>query len=69
MNQKTDDRVIRYDPEADILVIKIAEGRLHDEMLLDNDIVVQFDEDGKIIGLEIWDMSKRGLKEIVKMLE
>jgi len=35
-------------------------------MLLDNDIVVQFDEDGKIIGLEIWDMSKRGLKEIVK---
>lgn len=69
MNQKTDDRVIRYDPEADILVIKIAEGCLHDEMLLDNDIVVQFDEDGKIIGLEIWDMSKRGLKEIVKMLE
>ena len=33
--------IIWYDPEADILVIKIAEGKLHDEILLDNDIVIQ----------------------------
>ena len=64
-----EEKIIRYDPEADILVIKIAEGRLHDEVLLDNDVVIQFDEGGKIIGIEVWDASKRGLKEISRLLE
>jgi len=64
-----EEKIIRYDPEADILVIKIAEGHLHDEVLLDNDVVIQFDKDGKIIGIEVWDASKRGLKEISRLLE
>ena len=69
MSKGIEEKIIRYDPEADILVIKIAEGRLHDEVLLDNDVVIQFDEDGKIIGIEVWDASKRGLKEISRLPE
>ena len=69
MSKNMEEKIIRYDPEADILVIKIAEGRLHDEVLLDNDVVIQFDEGGKIIGIEVWDASKRGLKEISRLLE
>ena len=61
--------IIRYDPEADILVIKIAEGKLHDEVLLDNDIVIQFDENQNIIGIEIWDASKRGLIKVAEKLK
>ncbi len=69
MSKSMEEKIIRYDPEADILVIKIAEGHLHDEVLLDNDVVIQFDKDGKIIGIEVWDASKRGLKEISRLLE
>jgi len=61
--------VIEYDPEADILAIKIAEGKFYDEVLLDNDIVIQFDENRNIIGVEIWDASKRGLLKALKKLK
>jgi len=68
MNLNRED-IIWYDPEADILVIKIAEGELHDEVLLDNDIVIQFDENQNIIGIEIWDASKRGLIKVMEKLK
>jgi len=68
MNLNRED-IIWYDPEADILVIKIAEGELHDEVLLDNDIVIQFDENQNIIGIEIWDASKRGLIKVAEKLK
>mgnify|MGYP003873305079 CR=1 FL=1 len=68
MNHEERD-VIEYDPEADILAIKIAEGKFYDEVLLDNDIVIQFDENRNIIGVEIWDASKRGLLKALKKLK
>ena len=68
MNSERND-VIKYDPEADILVIKIAEGKLHDEVLLDNDVVIQFDENRNVIGIEIWDASRRGLLKVLKKLK
>ncbi len=61
-------RIIRYDPEADILLIKISDGNLHDEILLDNDVVIQLDDKGNVIGIEVWDASKRGLKEAINEL-
>jgi len=68
MNDNEKD-IIRYDPEADILVIKIAEGKLYDEILLDNDVVIQFDKNRNIIGIEIWDASKRGLLNVLRKLK
>ncbi|MHA1616714.1 MAG: DUF2283 domain-containing protein [Candidatus Njordarchaeales archaeon] len=65
MNLDRED-IIWYDPEADILVIKIADGKIHDEILLDNDIVLQLDENKNIIGIEIWDVSKRGSLKLWK---
>ena len=53
--------VIEYDPEADILVIRLGNGKIVDEKLLDNDIVLGVNEENKIIYIEIWDASKRGL--------
>jgi len=55
------DPVIKYDPKADILVIKLKEGAIKDEKLLDSDIVLGFDEKGEPVTLEVWDASKRGL--------
>ena len=57
------DPVIRYDPKADILVIKLEEGETVDENLLDNDVLLGLGENGRIVSLEVWDASKRGLLE------
>ncbi len=73
------DLVLKYDPKADILSMKLREGAIKDEKLLDSDVVLGFDENGELVALEVWDASKRGLmksltdlanekKDIVKTL-
>ncbi|MCJ7574942.1 DUF2283 domain-containing protein [Candidatus Bathyarchaeota archaeon] len=55
------DLVLRYDPKADILALKLREGEIVDERLLDSDVLLGLDEGGEIVALEVWDASKRGL--------
>ncbi|MDI6904478.1 MAG: DUF2283 domain-containing protein [Candidatus Bathyarchaeia archaeon] len=55
------DIVLKYDPKADILSMKLKEGAIKDEKLLDSDVVLGFDEKGELVALEVWDASKRGL--------
>lgn len=55
------DLVIKYDPEADVLVLKVKEGALVNEELLDNDVVLGYDLNGKVVSLEILDASRKGL--------
>ena len=52
---------VKYDPEADVLVFKVREGALANEELLDNDIVLDYDNEGKMVSVEILDASKKGL--------
>jgi uncharacterized protein YuzE len=53
--------IIKYDSEADVLVVKVKEGALAQEELLDNDVVLGCDKYGKLVSLEILDASKKGL--------
>ena len=62
------DLVIRYDPEADVLVLKVREGALADEELLDNDVILGYNSEGKLISLEIIDASKKGLLNALREL-
>ncbi|MHC1586082.1 MAG: DUF2283 domain-containing protein, partial [Candidatus Hecatellaceae archaeon] len=55
------DLAIRYDPEADVLVLKVKEGALADEELLDNDVILGYNIEGKLVSVEIIDASKKGL--------
>jgi uncharacterized protein YuzE len=55
------DLIIKYDPEADVLVFKVKEGALVNEELLDNDVVLGYDLNGKIVLVEILDASRKGL--------
>mgnify|MGYP001058938604 CR=1 FL=1 len=55
------DMIIKYDPKADILVMKLREGAIKNEKLLDSDVVLGFDEKDELVSLEVWDASKRGL--------
>jgi uncharacterized protein YuzE len=54
------DLIIRYDPEADVLVVRFKEGALAGEELLDNDVILGYDSEGKIVSVEIMDASKEG---------
>ncbi len=53
------DLIINYDPEADILVLKVGEGALAEEELLDNDVILGYDGNGKVVSVEILDASKK----------
>lgn len=55
------DLVIKYDPKADILAMKLKEGAIKDEKLLDSDVVLGFNEKGELVAIEVLDASKRGL--------
>ena len=43
------DLIIKYDPKADILAMKLKEGALEDEKLLDSDVVLGFDHGGELV--------------------
>jgi uncharacterized protein YuzE len=55
------DLIIKYDPEADVLTIKIKEGALADEELLDNNIILGYDSDKNLVSIEVLDALKKGL--------
>jgi uncharacterized protein YuzE len=53
--------IIKYDPKTDILSMKIREGAITNERLLDNDVLLGYDKNNKLVAVEIWDASKHGL--------
>ena len=55
------DLVIKYDPKADILTMKLKEGAIKNEKLLDSDVLLGYDKQGELVAVEVWDASKRGL--------
>jgi uncharacterized protein YuzE len=59
----------RYDSKYDILYIDIAPDRkVHDTQQLDDDILVDLDEEGNIVGIEIWNASKNIVEPIAEQL-
>ena len=59
------DLIIKYDSEADVLVLKVKEGALANEELLDDDILLGYGNDGKIVSVEILDASRKGLLNVL----
>jgi uncharacterized protein YuzE len=55
------DLIIKYDPEVDVLVVKFKEGALVEEELLDNDVILGYDNAGKVVSVEVLDASRKGL--------
>ena len=51
---------IKYSPDVDILVIELSDRKpVESEHLEDEGIIVDYDENDEIVGLEIFDWSKR----------
>lgn len=58
---------ISYDPESDILYVRVREGLEHD-VLEEDDAEVYVDEKGGVLAVEVWNASRNGLDEIIKLL-
>ncbi|SNZ10143.1 Uncharacterized protein YuzE [Persephonella hydrogeniphila] len=51
---------VKYDKDTDILTIKLSDKRpVESEHLVQQGIVIDYDENNNIIGLEIFDWSER----------
>jgi len=49
---------IEYDPEADILYIRIKDGKIKETKDLDEDVWIDVNDKGEIVGIEIWQARK-----------
>jgi len=59
---------VEYDPEADILYIKIKKGQAAKTIDLGEDVWADINDKGEIIGIEIWQARKHIITEILKYL-
>jgi len=48
-----------YDPEVDALYIRLNEAKIVESEEVQPGIILDFDENGKVAGLEVLDASKR----------
>jgi len=60
---------VEYDPESDILYIKIKDERIKETIDLDDDIFADLNEKGEIVGIEIWQARKYIFSELLKFLD
>jgi uncharacterized protein YuzE len=51
---------IKYDKEVDILVIRISDKKIVDSDELRKGIILDYDENGNVVKIEILDASKKG---------
>ncbi len=50
---------IRYDREADAVYIRIGGGKVAESEEVDDGVIVDYDEKGNVIGIEILEFSKK----------
>jgi uncharacterized protein YuzE len=60
---------IRYDPKSDILYILIKEGEVSDTDEVDEDVWIEYDKDGNIIGIELWNAGENVIGNILKEIK
>ncbi|ACX73201.1 Protein of unknown function DUF2283 [Methanocaldococcus vulcanius M7] len=60
---------IRYDPKSDILYILIKEGEIEDTDEIDEDVWIEYDKDGNIVGIELWNAGEKVISNILKEIK
>ncbi len=60
---------VRFDPEANILYISIKEDKVEDMEDIDDDIWVEYNKNGEIIGIEIHRVKELIIPEILKFVK
>jgi len=57
---------VEYDRESDILYIKFRDSRVKETRMLSEDAYIDLDDEGKIVGVEIWRASENAIIPISK---
>ena len=60
---------VRYDPKADILYILIKEGEVLDTDEIDEDVWIEYDENGEVMGIEIWNAGEKVIMNALREIE
>jgi len=63
MKQASQPVKVLYDPEADILYFHFIEGAVEEVLEAGDNVILELDEKRRIMGIEIWNASKRGVIE------
>jgi uncharacterized protein YuzE len=50
---------IRYDPEVDALYITLVEGKSADSDEVQPGVILDYDQEGRLIGMEVLNVKKR----------
>ena len=63
----TESFIVKYDRAADSLYIKLKEGKVVESDEVAPGVILDFDEEGEVVGMEIVEFSKRkiDLSEII----
>ena len=60
---------VRYDPKADILYILIREGPVADTDEVDEDVWFEYDAEGNVVGIEIWNAGENVIRKSLLEIE
>jgi len=52
---------IRYDRAADAVYVRLSDGRVARSEEVEEGIIVDYDADGRVLGVEIFNFSKRDI--------
>ncbi len=50
---------VTYDPASDSLYIRLGRGKVKESREIEDGVIVDYDEEGRVIGVEILDAKKR----------
>lgn len=50
---------VSYDPTTDTLYIRIGSGKIHDSVEVEDGIIVDYDRERKVIGIEFLDTTPK----------
>ena len=51
--------MIKYDPGADALYVKLKEGKVAESEELNEGIIIDYDDGGEVVGIELLEFSKK----------
>jgi uncharacterized protein YuzE len=63
MKQAAQPVKVLYDPEADILYFHFMDGTAEEVIEAGDNVILELDKKRRIMGIEIWNASKRGVIE------
>lgn len=59
---------VLYDPETDILYFHFADGEVEELLEAGDGVVVELGKEGRIVGVEVWGASRRGVIEELRKI-